>query len=294
MPNKVNTLRMVFPDWQHGANPSSGMVSRLLATLAPQNGNFEQVEVKAPDGYDHMTEMENLYRRQSEISEEHIRAMHAEALRILEEKRPEHVVTFSTDGAASLAPMDYLHERYPDLGILWIDVHQENTTPERFWKKRVVIFSALNGDDQSPVHGLVNRPVKTGKIMYVSHRPEDIPPITRLTFSHLLRHQPGPVALEEGSTTISDWLRTKGIGHLSVHLDLDSVGAADLRSGILREQDQEMLAAPFDPDVLTRVGKLLLRLSHEVDIVGLDVMEYEMVNAPEYHDLMANLPILNK
>ena len=36
MASAEKTLRLIFPDWQHGANPGSGFVPRFLASIAPQ------------------------------------------------------------------------------------------------------------------------------------------------------------------------------------------------------------------------------------------------------------------
>lgn len=43
MASAEKTLRLIFPDWQHGANPGSGFVPRFLASIAPQGEHSETV-----------------------------------------------------------------------------------------------------------------------------------------------------------------------------------------------------------------------------------------------------------
>ncbi len=49
MASAEKTLRLIFPDWQHGANPGSGFVPRFLASIAPQGEHSETVEITPGD-----------------------------------------------------------------------------------------------------------------------------------------------------------------------------------------------------------------------------------------------------
>lgn len=51
MTDHIKTLRLVLPHWQGGNKPTYQLGSRLLAWLAPRNGDpTEEVPVAAPDG----------------------------------------------------------------------------------------------------------------------------------------------------------------------------------------------------------------------------------------------------
>ena len=42
---------------------------------------------------------------------------------ILEEQRPQRILTAGGDCACDIAVIDYLHQRYPDLTVIWVDAH---------------------------------------------------------------------------------------------------------------------------------------------------------------------------
>ena len=52
------------------------------------------------------------------------------AQNILSEMRPERVLTAGGDCAVDVAVIDYLHRRYPDLTVIWVDAHLDANTPD--------------------------------------------------------------------------------------------------------------------------------------------------------------------
>ena len=287
------TLRLVFPDWQHGPNPSSGFVPRLMATIAPHGKSSETVEIPAIE---------------QELGAAHVGLMEAQALSclpevnyhgycrktraIISEKHPDRVISFSTDGAVTLFTTDYLHGLYADLGLLWIDVHQEPVTPERFWKRRVIFSGAITGNREA-LEDLMKHPLPKERFMFMTRDPVEIPPSDRAQFEHLGIELAGLQVLSPENFSVIDWIRANGIKHLAVHFDLDSVGSADLRSGIFREENLAAISARHESPV-PKLRELFKRiLSEGVEIVGVDQMEYELIQFSDFTELMKELPIFN-
>ena len=204
-------------------------------------------------------------------------------------KAPDRVIAFSTDGAACVAPIDYLNEKYEGFGVLWLDVHREPVTPERFWRKRAALFSTFTGD-AAQIPGLMKTSIPPSRFFFVSTRADEVPPAEDIQFHHLEIGLAKEEALDAGNTAVLDWLKASGIKHLAIHIDLDSVGSADIRSGIYRE---EGLVDLSDPDLssLKKVGTLLKGVSAAVDVVGVGVLEYQMLDAPEFRGMISDLPI---
>ena len=48
---------------------------------------------------------------------------------ILTEKQPRTILTAGGDCACDVAVIDYLHGKYPDLTVIWIDAHLDANTP---------------------------------------------------------------------------------------------------------------------------------------------------------------------
>ncbi len=295
MSNSGKTLRLIFPDCQHGASPASGFVPRLLATIVPQCPASITEEVHPDPSTQEMTRNNLLASgAMTLLTEEEYRGIYDTAREMIDEKSPGRIISFSTDGAVSLCPIDYLHEQYEDLGVLWIDVHPEPVTPERFWKKRTVVFGAITGNEESSIRHLMRAPVDPDRFFYVCSRSEEIPMADHVQFGHLGIRRAGRDALGAGNPeTILSWIREKGIRHLAVHVDMDSVGAADLRGGIQREQSSASLCqSDFRP--VKQMEKLFSELHGKVNVVGFDVMEYELMNAPEFKEAVRALDIFNE
>ncbi|MCG5030970.1 hypothetical protein MAF45_05855 [Mesosutterella sp. OilRF-GAM-744-9] len=287
------TLRLIFPDWQNGASSSSGFVPRLLATIAPQCDQSESVEVPLPESMlgHHSTDLMSA-QASNLLTEMDFRGFYTATRRILDEKKPARVITFSTDGTVTLCSTDYLHEQYQDLGLLWLDLHQEHITPERFWRKRVIVTNALTGGCEE-LSGLIHKPMDRERILYVCRQADEIPPGDRREFQHQGISMAGSEALEADSRKIADWIRSLGLRHLSVHVDLDSVGAADLRSGILREENLRNISEEVQSDV-DKLKVLFKEILKETDIVGFDLMEYELFQSEKFTELMKELPIFKE
>ncbi len=287
-------LRLIFPDWQHGSNPSSGMVPRLLAMIAPQGANSETVEVREDDRSVEKNYNETMAARATSLlPEEDFSAIYDAAARVLEEKQPTRIVSFATDGAAALAPIDYLHGKYEDLGVLWLDVHRESVTPARFWAKRTLIFGSVTRSPECKISGLVKNPLDPSRFIFASTRAIEIPPSQKIQIENESVHIAGPEILENDCNDVLDWLKREGITHLAVHLDMDSLGSADIRSGIYREE-VTLKTPTADFSHLRNLKDLLQRLEGKVDLVGFGVMEYQLLDAPEFKELISSLSIFKR
>ena len=126
-------------------------------------------------------------------------------------------------------------------------------------------------------------------VLLRQHASREVPPAEDIQFHHLEIGLAKEEALDAGNTAVLDWLKASGIKHLAIHIDLDSVGSADIRSGIYRE---EGLVDLSDPDLssLKKVGTLLKGVSAAVDVVGVGVLEYQMLDAPEFRGMISDLP----
>ena len=176
MASAEKTLRLIFPDWQHGANPGSGFVPRFLASIAPQGEHSETVEITPGDVSPERTQNEVVAARALTIlSPEDFKVCYNAAREVLDAKAPDRVIAFSTDGAACVAPIDYLNEKYEGFGVLWLDVHREPVTPERFWRKRAALFSTFTGD-AAQIPGLMKTSIPPSRFFFVSTRADEVPP----------------------------------------------------------------------------------------------------------------------
>ncbi len=114
------TLRLLFPQWQGGDNPSYMFGARLLAWLAPEaEGPVEEVAVAEPNGQ--ALQIEGGILARGAVLEQ---ARDARAK--IDRHQPDRILVLGGDCGVDLAPFSYLSERYDgDLAVIWIDTHSD-------------------------------------------------------------------------------------------------------------------------------------------------------------------------
>ena len=67
------------------------------------------------------------------------------------------------------APFDFLHGKYPDMGLLWIDVHPDVSTPaDGYPCAHAMVLASLLGDGAKAISALrQNPPFASERLMYV-------------------------------------------------------------------------------------------------------------------------------
>ena len=102
MASAEKTLRLIFPDWQHGANPGSGFVPRFLASIAPQGEHSETVEITPGDVSPERTQNEVVAARALTIlSPEDFKVCYNAAREVLDAKAPRPIPGKETTKVAS-------------------------------------------------------------------------------------------------------------------------------------------------------------------------------------------------
>lgn len=284
-----------MPEWQGGdyeLSVSSGELyplgARLLAFLAPENAS-EIVEVPVEEYRpDHERRKENGVLHQEIV----IRQMQA-AMKILEEKKPDRVVTFGGECLVSQAPFDYLNGRYEGkLGVLWIDAHPDISTPEIYDREHAMVLGNLLGAGDPLMAGYVKRKVDPKKVLLVGmnefNSPEEAEIVESLRLTVIK-----PQEVAENSSVVLKWLKDNKIEYLAIHLDLDSLDPrkffSQLTDDPFSEEKFPTVTGKLD---LRQVTRLLKDVSANTDVVGLTFAEYMPWDALYLQKMMKQLPIM--
>jgi arginase len=113
------SLALSYPQWQ-GSGRSAHLPrgARAAARVCGQFAPLETVRLcgdgEARDGINRWTAI--------------LEQFHA-ARAILEAKQPARLLVAGGDCACDVAVIDYLHRRYPDLFVIWVDAHLDANTP---------------------------------------------------------------------------------------------------------------------------------------------------------------------
>lgn len=97
--------------------------AKLRQHILPQNENQPTIEVNIvpPNG-------EEKPITNGILGEEEVIYGIEIAKKMIEEESPDRIITTGGNCIVSLAPFDYLHGRYDNVGIIWIDAHADVST----------------------------------------------------------------------------------------------------------------------------------------------------------------------
>ncbi|MDO4569059.1 MAG: arginase family protein [Planctomycetia bacterium] len=266
---KDTTLRLIFPEWQGGINKNYHFGASVLSFIAPQGENCETAEVPVDTDFAAALETEDGVFAQTAIIRQQLVAR-----KILMEKQPARVITFGGDCSVSQAPFDYLHERYPGLGILWIDAHPDISTPEIFPNEHAMVLGNLLGDGAPRLSEIVERPFSPEKILYVGLIADKMLPHEKDYVARRALAYMTPEELSENREKLHRWLESNHIQKLAVHFDVDVLTATDFRSVLYNEPGLGPVDYATGTMTLAQVAEILVEVQKIAEIVGFTLAEY--------------------
>ncbi|WGF89227.1 arginase family protein [Marinivivus vitaminiproducens] len=291
--SSAKTLRLLFPQWQGGNNPSYVFGAQMLAWLAPEtSGPVETVAVAEPG--------EPLEMEEGIVARRALLAQAEDARRKIDAHRPDRVVVLGGDCSVDLVPFAYLNERYDgDLAVLWLDTHADVINAEVFPNAHAMVMGNLMGEGDADFAGLVKRPVKPENTMFAGRLDtfESLPEVRAMEariFERLKLRTARPSELAETSAPVLDWLRSTGAKHLAIHFDLDVLDPAAFRSLLFANPDPSgaIGGVPSGRMTIAQVVRLLSDVSEVVDVVGLGITEHMPWDAMALKGMLAKLPLI--
>ena len=150
----MKTIRLLYPDHVSGGLETYYFGAHLLAHILPANDKqpLIKVNVTPPDGREKPIE-DGIYGKPEVIGGIQ------EAKIKLNAENPDKVITIGGNCLVSLAPFDYLHGKYKNTGMIWIDAHPDVSTVKDGYPNAhaMVLGSLLGGGDESLTEWMENR-----------------------------------------------------------------------------------------------------------------------------------------
>lgn len=265
---QTKTVRLLYPQWQGGNfGVSYPMGARVLAWLAPESdAPLLEVPIERYDGTP--LPLEDGIKGRTAIMQG-LRAAHA----ILDEQKPDRIITFGGDCLVSQAPFAYLNERYDGrLGVLWIDAHPDVTTPKNFSHAHAMVLGNLLGEGDSGLAKEVRRHLDPKLVMFAGV--DDMLDYEWEVVNRLGLRRAGSADLADNSNPVLQWIRDNGISHLAIHFDLDVLDPRDFRSQMFNMPTGEVINAFSGKMTLAQVTRLVNDVSAQTDIVGFTLAEH--------------------
>lgn len=153
-------LVLSYPQWQGSGRPEHLRRGALAAAeVCRRYGPLVQVEDagegEARNGTNHWTAILEQFRS---------------AQAILDERRPRRILTAGGDCACDIAVVDYLHQQYPDLIVIWVDAHLDANTVDTSPSGNLhgMPVAAILGSAPPEMQPLLSMPLLPAQFRYVS------------------------------------------------------------------------------------------------------------------------------
>ncbi len=160
----MKTIRLLYPDYVSGGLDTYYFGANLMAHILPENENqpLIRVNILPPAGGERAV-TDGIYGKEE--------VLHGiqDAMRKIEAEDPDRIITIGGNCIVSQASFDYLHGKYEDVGIIWIDAHPDvSTTEDGYPNAHAMVLGSLLGYGDAALTDLMRYPkFRPEEILYV-------------------------------------------------------------------------------------------------------------------------------
>lgn len=282
----MKTIRLLYPDYVSGGLDTYYLGARLMAQLLPSNESQPLIEVAVtpPDG--HPKEItEGIYGKRE------VMAGIQDAMTKIEQAQPDRIITIGGNCMISQAPFDYLHGKYPDTGVIWIDAHPDVSVKEDGYPNaHAMVLGSLLGIGEKSLTSLRKyEPFKGEEILYVGLQPLH-------TYQRAFLEKAG-VAYQIQSDkflpkeTIQAFVER--FSHVVVHLDIDVLDPKFFHDTYFANPALVGDGSGGGKMTLPELGEILQLLDTD-KLVGLTIAEYLPFEAERLHTIFKSLSLFTE
>ena len=263
----MKTIRLLYPDYVSGGLETYYFGANLLAHILPENEKqpLLKVEITPPDG-----KIRNV--TDGIYAKDEVLAGIKSAMSVIEEAKPDKIITIGGNCMVSQAPFDYLHGLYENVGIIWIDAHPDvSTVKDNYPNAHAMVLGSLMGYGDSSLSDLMkNKKFKAEEILYVGlqglHDYQE----------EFLKERNVDFKIQTDSFVSDDEIQNfmNRFDHILVHLDIDVLDATLFHSTYFANKDLIGDGSGSGKMTMEKLDNVLNCIMDHSDVVGLTIAEY--------------------
>lgn len=283
----MKTIRLLYPDYVSGGLETYYFGAHLMAHILPENERQPLVKVKIapPDGREKSV-TDGIY------GKEEVLAGIREAMKVIEEEQPDRIITIGGNCMVSQAPFDYLHGRYENTGIIWVDAHPDvSMVKDQYPNAHAMVLGSLLGYGDASLSDLMkNRKFQADEILYVGLQGlHDYQEQFLKDMGVEYRVQTGDFVSEEEMRKFMD-----RFDHILVHLDIDVLDPTLFHSTYFANPELVGDGSGGGRMTMDKLTEVLHCITDYADVVGLTIAEYLPFDEEKLHKMFAGLDIFTK
>lgn len=283
----MKTIRLLYPDFVSGGLETYFFGANLLQYILPQNENQEvyKVNIEAPSGKKYVI-TDGIYGK-----EEVVKGI-KEAMKILEDVNPDKVITIGGNCVVSQAPFDYLHGKYENLGIIWIDTHPDvSTVNDGYPNAHAFVLGSLLGEEETKITKLMkNKKFTSDQVLYVGlqeiHKYQE-----KFLKEKNINYK---IQTDEFLTNeeIKDFI--KKFDHILVHLDIDVLDENLFHSTYFANKELVGDGSGSGKMTMEKLSEILSVIDKNANVVGFTIAEYLPFDEHKLNKMFSNISMFTK
>lgn len=280
----MKTIRLLYPDYVSGSLETYYFGANLLQYILPENPEqpLIKVDIAPPDGKEKSV-TEGIYGR-NEVA-------HGidSAYEQLAREQPDKIITIGGNCLVSFAPFDYLHGKYQNTGILWIDAHPDVSVKENGYPcaHAMVLGSLLGAGDSVMTDRMLNDPFQAKDLMYVGLQ-------GIFDYQKDFLDEKGvkyKIQTKEFVTESEIISFVKRYDHILVHFDIDALDEHLFHSTYYANPEAEGDGSCGGRMTVEQVGQVISLAEKYSEVVGLTIAEYLPFDEYRLHKMLAGIKI---
>ena len=283
----MKTIRLLYPDYVSGGLDTYYFGANLMAHILPENNNqpLVKVDVLLPDGKEKSV-TDGIYAKDEVISGIE------DAVKKIENEKPDRIITIGGNCMVSLAPFDYLHGIYDNVGIIWIDAHPDvSTTDDGYPNAHAMVLGSLMGYGAEPITNMMkNTKFQPNEILYVGlqglHEYQE----------KFLNDMGVNYKVQTEEFVSNDEIKSfvKKFDHILVHFDIDVLDEHFFHSTYFANKDLVGDGSGGGKMTVKKLSEVLRCITNNCDVVGFTIAEYLPFDEYKLHKMFSSIGIFTE
>lgn len=278
------TIRLLYPDHVSGGLETYYFGANLLRYILPANPNqpIVKVEILPPDGKEKAV-TNGIY------AEDEVLAGIQDAQKKLAAEEPDRIITIGGNCMVSLVPFDYLHGKYANTGIVWVDAHPDvSTLNDGYPNAHAMVLGSLMGHGAAQLATQMKNPVfKPDEILYVGLQPlHDYQ-------EKFLKDLGVDYKVQELEFVSNDEIRAfmSRFNHILVHFDIDVLDEHFFHSTYFANPELVGDGAGGGRMRMEKLSEVLRLIAENADVVGFTIAEYLPFDEHRLHKMLSGIKL---
>ena len=283
----MKTIRLLYTDYVIGNLDTYYFGANLLSHILPANDKQKlvHVDITPPDGTTKSV-TDGIYAKDEVI------AGIVDAKKKLRAQKPDKVITIGGNCIVSLAPFDYLHGMYDNLGIIWIDAHPDVSTPlDGYPNAHAMVLGSLMGHGSHFLADLMeNKKFSANEILYIGLQ-------SLHDYQKKFLDETGVTYKVQTEEFISDndiLTFIQRFSNVLIHFDIDVLDENIFHSTYFANKNLVGDGAGGGKMTIEKLNDLLHLITDRVNVVGFTIAEYLPFDEHKLHKMFSSINIFTK